>query len=195
MRCTSGRTSRSMPLMPGVQRFGSLPYRPASVSFQLGARSARCNSSWRVPYRQGGVPLRQYARVHDQHAVLEMHQRPVADPFSSRRSAASGAARISSIVSPFFDLRMPADTDSRCRSWLPSTEHREVSQRAMMSRSVASDSGPRLIRSPANHRGVPSGGAALASSCWEWRAAALHRCLRKREAAGAVARRRQWGQQ
>ena len=36
----------------------------------------------------------------------------------------------------------------------------------MMSRSVASDSEPRLIRSPANHSGVPSGGAALASSCW-----------------------------
>src|ERR1700739_4309529 len=36
----------------------------------------------------------------------------------------------------------------------------------MMSRSVASDSEPRLIRSPANHSGVPSGGAALASNCW-----------------------------
>mmetsp|Transcript_4959 Transcript_4959/g.18007 ORF Transcript_4959/g.18007 Transcript_4959/m.18007 type:complete len:260 (+) Transcript_4959:557-1336(+) len=151
---------RSVPVRDGLQRSGSLPYIACRKPGRSGPRSTASTS-----------PAR--ARVSCSDQVGTTPACTISQPASYRarcccrsqstRAGRSGAARMSSSVSPALTRRTPWATASRCRSWLPSRQVAAL-PRAWSRRSVASDRGPRLTRSPSSQRRSREGEKSICAS-------------------------------
>ena len=152
--------SRAAPCRPSCHSSGWLPYIWCMNTCQSAPRSTVSTSAAscivRAALHCGSTPACTISTPRSCSAMGRWRSQ-------SSSASRSGAARMSPSVSVRCGRRTPCDTTSRCRSWLPSRQA-AASPSAAMRRSTASDSGPRLTRSPSSTRRSRLGEKAISSS-------------------------------
>ena len=141
--------SRSQPESASLHSSGLLPY----MCFRNFAVVGRGEALAPLP-GPARAPSGSTTAAATRHEPSRMRpRRASSDACAASRPArcASGASSTSANVSSFRGRSKPSYWVTRCRSWLPSTTTAR-SPRSCTKRSTSRDLGPRLTRSPTNHR-------------------------------------------